>query len=569
MEPAAAASPVPEPASLLITDPGGHRTRVSIQPLPFLIGRQPQSNLILRDSRVSRSHARILFENGRYVLEDAGSRHGIFVNDRKVERQALANADRIDFGAQESYQLVFMTEGAEMRHMMEQVNAPAETTAGAPGLGRGLAKLRAVLDLARTLQSSFSLDDVLVQVVDTALAATGAERGFLLLKTGDGLETRVARHRRGHNLPLDDLRVPRAVIHRALQHRRELLIMNFDPGAGEGSGAGKTVADLDLRSVVCVPLVRIRAGQGDATSVLTTGAETVGVLYLDSRAGAADMAGGNRELLQTLAMEASTVLENARLLEEERAKQRMEEELKVARDIQQSLLPRSLPCEGWLRAAGSSVASAQVGGDYYDMLKIDNHCWSAVVADVSGKGVSSALLAALLQGALIPATVHAALLERRMERLNAFLLDRTGGEKYATVFYCLLDRNGRLDYVNAAHCPPIVLRPSGETVELEATGVPVGLIEGSSYPPAGSRLSPGDKLVIYTDGVTEAQDAHGAFFGRKRLFDLVRANAGASADKLHDAIQGAVREFTEGAAQSDDITLVVLDFHGTDGAMEA
>ena len=561
MEPAAAASPAAEPASLIVTDPGGHRTRVPIAPLPFLIGRQPQSSLILRDSRVSRTHARIVFEHGGYVLEDTGSRHGIFVNGQRIERQPLANSDRIDFGAQDSYQLLFMMDGAELRRLMEQVAAP-EATPGAPGLGGGLARLRAVLDLARTLQGSFSLEDVLVQVVDTALAVTGSERGFLLLKSDDGLETRVARHRRGHKLPLDELRVPRTVIHRALQHRRELLFMNFDASAAGGHTAEHTVADLDLRSVVCVPLVRIRAGQGDTTSLLTTGAETVGVLYLDSRLAAADMAGGNRELLQTLAMEASTVLENARLLEEERAKQRMEEELKVARDIQQSLLPRSLPSAGWLRAAGSSVASAQVGGDYYDVIAVNDRCWGAVVADVSGKGVSSALLAALLQGALIPAIDHADVLTRRMERLNTFLIDRTGGEKYATVFYCLLDQSGRLDYVNAAHCPPIVVRPSGETAELEATGVPVGLLEGSRYELAGRQLSPGEKVVIYTDGVTEAQDARGAFFGRKRLFDLVRAQASASSSELHDAIQGAVREFTEGAPQSDDITLVVLDYRG-------
>ncbi|MGB7761931.1 MAG: SpoIIE family protein phosphatase [Bryobacteraceae bacterium] len=561
MEPAPAVSPAPAPASLIVTDPGGHRTRVSIQPLPFLIGRQPQSHLILRDSRVSRTHARIVFEHGGYALEDAGSRHGTFVNGKRAERQPLANSDRIDFGSQDSYQLLFMMDGAELRHLMEHVAAP-EAAAGTPGLGGGLARLRAVLDLARTLQSSFSLEDVLIQVVDTALAVTGSERGFLLLKAGDGLETRVARHRRGHKLPLDELRVPRAVIHRALQHRRELLYMNFDPIPGEGSTAEHSVADLDLRSVVCVPLVRIRAGQGDSTSLITAGAETVGVLYLDSRLAAADMAGGNRELLQTLAMEASTVLENARLLEEERAKQRMEEELKVARDIQQSLLPRTLPSAGWLRAAGSSVASAQVGGDYYDVIAVNDRCWGAVVADVSGKGVSSALLAALLQGALIPASDRADVLARRMDRLNTFLLDRTGGEKYATVFYCLLDRSGRLDYVNAAHCPPIVVRPGGETAELAATGVPVGLLEGSTYEISGCQLSPGDKLVIYTDGVTEAQDARGAFFGRKRLFDLVRAQAGASSTELHDAIQGAVREFTEGAPQSDDITLVVLDFRG-------
>src|ERR1039458_7616914 len=160
MEPAAAASPAAEPASLIVTDPGGHRTRVPIAPLPFLIGRQPQSNLILRDSRVSRTHARIVFEHGGYVLADTGSRHGIFVNGQRIERQPLANSDRIDFGAQDSYQLLFMMDGAELRRLMEQVAAP-EATPGAPGLGGGLARLRAVLDLARTLQGSFSLEDLL------------------------------------------------------------------------------------------------------------------------------------------------------------------------------------------------------------------------------------------------------------------------------------------------------------------------------------------------------------------------------------------------------------------------
>src|SRR6202035_5391799 len=127
-----------------------------------------------------------------------------------------------------------------------------------------------------------------------------------------------------------------------------------------------SVADLELRSVVCVPLVRINAGPAQDTSMLSTKNDTVGVLYMDSRVIAADLAGGNRELLQTLAIEASTVLENARLLEEERAKQVMEEELTLARTIQQSLLPRLLPSEGWLRACGNSLASREVGGDYFD-----------------------------------------------------------------------------------------------------------------------------------------------------------------------------------------------------------
>jgi phosphoserine phosphatase RsbU/P len=561
MEPSPAFSTGAEPASLVVVDPGGHKTRVAIDPVPFHIGRQPSSNLILRDTRVSRTHALILVEGGAYVLEDCGSRHGTFVNGKRVTRQALANSDRIDFGAQESYQLIFVMDGVELKHLMEQVTAP-ETSSVVPGVGGNLGKLRAILELARTLQGSFSVDEVLVQVVDTALAVTGAERGFLLLGSASGLETRVARHRKGHKLREDDLRVPRAVIHRALQHRRELLFMNFDPGSSGGVNPEHSVSDLELRSVVCVPLVRIRAGHGETTSVLSAGSETVGVLYMDSRVAAADMAGGNRELLQTLAIEASTVLENARLLEEERGKQEMQEELRVAHRIQRSLLPASLPAEGWMHAAGSSVASAEVGGDYYDVMRVTAQCWAAVVADVSGKGVSSALLASLLQGALIAATDQPAVLARRIGRLNGFLFERTGGEKYATVFYCLLERSGRFSYVNAAHCPPLVVRPGTAIAELDATGMPVGLLEEAAFEVAERQLAPGDKVVIYTDGVTEAQDAEGGFFGKKRLRELVEAHGGGSAAEIHDAVQTAVAAFTEGAAQSDDITLVVIEFRG-------
>src|SRR5215467_9606062 len=338
----------PARASLIVIDPHGNRTRAPIEPLPFEIGRQPDRHLILRDSRISRSHARIVFEEGAFVIEDCGSRHGVYVNGKKTARHALKNSDRIEFGAQDSYNAVFALDGAELKRLLEQFAAPEKAAAG-PGVGGSLAKLHAILDLARTLQSSFSIEDVLAAVVDTALAITGAERGFLMMRAEKTLETRVARHRRGHHLNEGELRVPREVIQRALHHRRELLYMNFDPtAADEHARPQNSIADLELRSVICVPLVRIRAGQGDATNMLSAGSETVVVLYMDSRAGAADMAGGNRELLQTLAIEASTVLENARLLEEERAKQQIEEELRMARTIQQSLLPAQLPKQGWL-----------------------------------------------------------------------------------------------------------------------------------------------------------------------------------------------------------------------------
>jgi sigma-B regulation protein RsbU (phosphoserine phosphatase) len=215
---------------------------------------------------------------------------------------------------------------------------------------------------------------------------------------------------------------------------------------------------------------------------------------------------------------------------------------------------------GWLRACGSSVASREVGGDYFDAHPVNELCWSAVVADVSGKGVSSALLASLLQGALMAASDHPSALALRVRRLNHFLLERTGGEKYATVFQSLLRRDGALNYVNAAHCPPMLIRADGALSELETTGMPVGLMEEAEFALGEERLAPGDKLLIYSDGVTEAQNEAGEFFGKKRLRGVLQSHAGRSAAGLHDAVQEAVAKFTGGAAQSDDVTVLVLEF---------
>ena len=201
--------------------------------------------------------------------------------------------------------------------------------------------------------------------------------------------------------------------------------------------------------------------RGDATSMVSAADETVGVLYMDSRLAAADLAGGNRELLQTLAIEASTILDNARLLDEERVKQKIEEELDVARMIQQSLLPRSLPADGWFRAVRQQRVFAPGGRRLFRRHPAGPERWTAVVADVSGKGVSSALLASLLQGAFLAVSHSDSGLHKRLEHINVFLNERTAGEKYATVFYCALERGGRLQYVNAGHCAPLIVRPDG------------------------------------------------------------------------------------------------------------
>jgi serine phosphatase RsbU (regulator of sigma subunit) len=288
--------------------------------------------------------------------------------------------------------------------------------------------------------------------------------------------------------------------------------------------------------------------------------DTVWLIYMDSKASSADLSSGNRELLQTLAIEASTILENARLIEEGRGKLRMEDELRLAREIQQGLQPSSMPQSGWFRAAGSSSPSTQVGGDYFDVRQNSPASWTAVVADVSGKGVGSALLASLLQGTFLMASGDPAHIAPRMARLNEFLLDRTRGEKYATVFYCILDVSGLLSYSNAGHCAPFLVSPDGRLRTLNTTSMPVGMLEDAPFQMLQRELEPGDKLVIYSDGLTEAEDADGAFFDTERLRLCLRENAACDAAGLHGALLQAVDRFTEGGTIRDDITALVIEY---------
>ena len=532
-------------ASLIVINPSGNQIRVPLHPLPFSIGRQSDSHLVLRDNRASRNHARIVAEHGELFIEDLNSSNGVYVNGTVISRQKLANSDRIEFGVQDSYTLIFNFDEGGIDKLLDRFSASNRT-----GSGGELSKLRALGEVARTLRNALSTDDVLAAVVDAALAVTNSERGILLLRRGDDLDIRVARNRLGLTVPNKNLDIPLAAIQKALRNRRSLLTMTLDPLSDERSG-------------VCVPLVRVRPRDSQETLMVSAIDETVGLIYLDSEHSAVDLSSGNSELLQTLALEASTVLENARLLEEERDKQRLEEELGIAREIQASLLPRKLPSEGWFRAAGSSIPSHQVGGDYFDVKEMSPDCWSVTVTDVSGKGVSSALLAALLQGAFLASSDGAGQIEQLMSRLNRFLNERTEGEKYATVFYCTLDREGLLCWANAGHCTPYLIRTTGEMIPLGTTGMPLGMLDSATYSVEQARLQPGDKVVAYSDGLSEAENIKGQFFDVDRMKKVILAHTASGCSALHTDLMAAVDAFTEGAMQNDDITAVVIEYRPT------
>ena len=548
----------PETLILTVIAPDGVTRQVRVTRSPFRIGRQPDRDLTLKDSRISREHAVILREDGAYYIEDSKSRHGLYVNGRKVDRARLRPHDRIGFGAEDSYEILVGAEKSKTGPLLERVAQLPESSEGTGNLNR----LSAVLDVARSLESAGSVDEVLAAAVDSALALTGAERGFLLLKGRSGdLEIRIARDSDGNPLPPDELRVPSKVIAEALRKRTDLFAMSFDPASSsQPPEAGQTVLALELRSVVCVPLVKIRLGGATETRMLSTAMDTVGALYMDSREIGSNLAEGNKDLLQTLGIEISTVLENARLLDEERKKHHLEQELQIAREIQQALLPAKLPGQGWLVAAGSSEACFQVGGDYFDVVEISPTRWGAVLADVSGKGVSAALLNSLLQGAFFAAAASQSSLSDSVGRINNYVCERSRNARFATVFCCVVDRGGKLQWLNAGHCDGLLVRADGRLEKLNPSSFPIGLFPGAEFPAQELQLGSGDRLVLYSDGVSEAVNFAGDRYGDERLAEVVVSNRALQPTDLHRTLIEEIGAFTQGAEQNDDLTLLILGY---------
>ncbi len=543
--------------ALDVIHPSGERTRIAIEPLPFRIGRGPDNHLILRDNRASRSHASICKDGGTFTIEDLDSLHGTWVNSQRIEGVTpLRTGDAVHFGFEDSYRLVFSDSDGRIRRILDQFSEPSSAGSAAGSFSR----LRALVEIARTLHSPLGANEILAAIVEVALALTAAERGFLLLRSDDKLEMKVGRDARGSTLLESDLNVPTAVIDGALRGRHDLLSMSLGSEHVEPQDSS---GDVEFGNVICVPLVRFRNIHAEETLSLSSQTDTVGLLYLDSRQKQTRLSDLNRELLHTLALEASTVLENASLLEQERRKWLLEQELRIAREIQRGLLPQHFPNSGWFRAAGSSLASAEVSGDYFDIRPAGDDMWAAVVADVSGKGVSAALLASLLQGAFLLASELGTPIGSLMSKINRFLIDRAQGEKYATLFYATLQRSGALMWANAGHCAPLLVRATGELDELQTTGMPLGLLPEATFEVKRLQLADGDNIVAFSDGLTEAEDSEKKTF-QSQLKSALQLSAGMSAGEIHGRLIAEVMRFQEGKRLRDDVTVLVMEYRGSE-----
>jgi phosphoserine phosphatase RsbU/P len=549
---------MPRSARLVVVEPNGTRREVAIASFPFRIGRQAGNELTLRDSRISRQQAQILAVDGGMVIEDLGSRHGTFVNGERVLRHELKAKDKIDFGIPDSYKLLYTGEGATIEELVERVEAPAPTQAGS----RELYHLGVLLEVARTLGTGLSLEDVLTAVVDAAIQVTRTERGVLLLaNAAGGLQMAVARDAQRGTLRPDQLQVSQSVVKRVADTRRELIVSDTGTDAG-GTGQQESVARLELHTVVAIPVDKLPVIKTLDATISTHQGELLGVLYLDSHVPSSAFSDVDREVLRTLAREAATVIENARLFAEARAKARLDHEIEIASQIQHQLLPKQLPNLANVAVAGSTLSCLSVGGDCFDVIELGGGRHGFFVGDVSGKGISAALLATLLQGVFFTTAAMDISLPGVFARVNTYLCDRSGEDRYATVFYGVLDKMGRFEYVNAGHVPPLLRRKSGALEGLGSANFPVGMFAEAEYQSSRVNLEPGDFLVVYTDGVSEACNVQNELFEESRLRKIVEGYTGDGVEGMAEAIREGVKTFTQGAPQSDDITVLVIQYKG-------
>jgi len=543
---------------LEVIAPGGSRRFVRITESPFFIGRGGDTgkHLQLPDPRISRNCAAIVLEGGSWYLEDRGQRNGLFVNGEKITRRALREGDLITFGVDEFYELIFRSADPEtsIPDILDRIEH-ITTTDSASG---GLHKLNLLLEATTLLHSRLPLQSVIGTMLDHAIAVTDADRGLLLEPDASGsLRVRLARRRGARHLPAEDLAPSQTAIRQALEQQSSVITEDVAQAETDLQLAQSIVAQR-LRAVVVIPLYAMARASSEDSDIQSKRGHFLGVVYLDSRRPAA-FSKLDRRILDALAVEAASILDNARLVERERERQRMEQEIGIARDIQQALLPRGFKDFPHLAVTGINLPCLMVGGDYFDVFPVSDDRTAFLIADVSGKGLGAALLTTMLQGALSGMTIGADP-ARVFNHLNRFLCEHAEVDRYATMFFGIIDRSGYLEFINAGHPSPLLLR-KGEVAEPFTEGsYPVGLLPEAEYVTARLTLRPEDTLILFSDGVTEAMDPAEQMFGLSRFRDVLAGQHEASLGDLQKNVLASVETFTRGAGQADDITLLLVRY---------
>jgi sigma-B regulation protein RsbU (phosphoserine phosphatase) len=508
----------------------GEQTRtVLIDTVPFTIGRQADRNLSLSSSQVSREHAVIHSDAEGYLIQDQGSRHGTLVNGIRTDIARLKSGDRIELGTSDVV-LVFGVAQKEVptRRFLSRIQGDASE----------LEKLSLFLQAAQSFSNTRLLNDILSSMIEYTLRLTGAERGFVFLgDSPSSLHLELGLNKQGVVLA-DDSKISHSVVRDAAISGQEYFIGDV---SGEGQPVGReSMVVHELMSVIAIPL---RGRNSDSL---------LGLLYLDSRLKTSTLTSVSRDILHAIATEAANLVENARLVQAQREAELVHKELEIASSIQQSIFLKELPSFSYAKLTAKSVPCTEVGGDFYDVIPVKDG-FVAVVADVSGKGMSSALLAAIIQGMMYAQLMTGASVVETLSAINNFLCCRVSGRKYVTLIAVHYIEGGRVEIVNGGHIAPIVIQSDGRAEVIEDGDIPVGLFHDATFHSIPLDLPRGARLVLMSDGLTEAENPAGEQFYST---DMTRHMAGA--DPIGDLF-ASMRSFCAGEQPRDDSTILVID----------
>ncbi|MFN8093582.1 MAG: SpoIIE family protein phosphatase [Vicinamibacteria bacterium] len=540
---------------IAIQTAGGTRERYPLAKERVSIGRSRESDIFLPDQWLSRHHAAIEQREGAFWVGDLNSKNGTLLNGEPVrDWRRLRPGDVITLG---EHTLTFCADGGaeedEDREpegtrvfSVRELSAINTKPAIDPGELQRQNRVLAILSKAASeLVVHQPLDRLFDTILNLLLEAVAAERGAILLLEGQPAVPAIKASRSRQGEPLT--RISRSIARRAIDEKVSLLLPNVLEDARFKSE--DSILASGIRTAMCAPLWFASPEQGrDAV---------IGLVYVDSLQHAHSFTEDDLRVLTALANVAAAKIENVRLLEESMEKRRMEEDMRMAAEIQTGLLPRQAPrVDGW-DLAGCNRPCRTVGGDYYDFAVEDGRLLVAL-GDVSGKGTGAALLMTVLRAA-VRAHWTETVLSDAVARINRTVCQNVPQSKYVTFFLAALDpATGRLAYVNAGHNPPLLVRAAGKVDRLEDGGLVLGMFENVTYAGGTVEMRPGDTLVVYSDGVTETWSPEGAEYGEESLTALAVRSRGLAAPALLDTILREIERFEAGARASDDRTLVVL-----------
>ncbi len=521
--------------------------RQQLQGSNVSIGRASDCSIPIKDRYLSRKHAEILSTDGHWVLKDLGSANGTYLNGARVERQLRLHAgDRIRLGDTE---IVFETSEHNTDRFLAVADTAASTTISIPvhdseiRVDTGdLSKLKTLNQLARDLLEDRPMDQLFGFITERVLEHTQASRAAIGLLGADGesfVNVEVRREDKGDN---SELRISRTVLDEVVKEKKALAFM--DVSMDEKLSRAKSIVMQGIRSILCAPL--------------TIGSSVVGVLYVDYLFTQRTISEQDVRLVAQIARFAAIKLETTRLRDEAIQKRIMDEELKTASTIQQGLLPHAPTGVPGYTFVGSSRPCRTVSGDYYDFVVRPNGKVYFAIADVSGKGVTAGLMMAGLQASFRIFCKANPTPAELVSQLNVALKENLPQSKFVTLFLGRLDMTtGLIEYANAGHTPPLWIR-NDRVDELEETDLVLGVVTRADYLNRTLQLAPGDALVLFTDGVTEAENGDGDDLGSQRLVARLAKLHGSDAAKITSVIEGEVLSHIGDATVADDVTLVVV-----------